>query len=682
MNPRKNSEHDINITPIVSQPRSRSRLRKRNGQASKETLLPSLKPKGKTVTFVELVETQSQSSPEQTEPDRTAVIFSSHEPNDTVDNGLANHFEFIEEHSHGHSLHLPHLLHHKDYSTKLANDLSFAIRNTVQDPSHKHNTRGFISTEQLCRILEKRTIEKVLESFIPKTEPHTEPHTENHRLRKYLSILRPRFSTLDDVGPRLSPIHHDRSYIPDRADYICNKLRKIFATLLLIKKPIAIIDFIGAGLTDDHLPLQSISFNTEDGKGPVDVLCSRDRLEHSPPNPCSSCRRHCSLALANLFEDRQWEMLAPVFEVEEDGKSNHYILHDRVILPFTYCRHACRGSRGEILKVKIHADHHNFHNFETSPDSGSFFSSTAGKDTPFFAVKKLAGGEDFGQERSVLKRIDDQHVITLLATYEHRGYHHLVMPWAECNLEDFWSEKMPDPPRDSQILHWMARQCLGVAKGLSKVQHHLTNSVSSLHGSSLPIPQRSTRAPGLSTPVSTPSVTFSASKKFRVPSHALHKFFGRHGDIKPQNLLWFPGTTDLGIVKISDFGEGEFNKSQSAHRSTDSISYTPSYRPPECDDPAGEVEIHSATFDTWSLGCLYLEFITWYIGGWQFVLEFERSRHGSPGANHPSNRRRPTPFFETTGPAPPEPHARIKPAVTQVCPHLLKPQSNILQLAT
>jgi len=647
-----NSDHGIKF--VVSRPRLRI------GQASNENLSPPLKPTGKTVTFVELVETKSQSSvsspahTEHTEPNGTTVFFTSHDPDsdDTADNDLANHRRSIEERSHGHLLHRPHLFHHNDYPTALANRLSSAIRSAVQDPSDKHHNRRFISTDQLGRILEKRAIEKVLESFIPQTEQHT----ENHHPRKSLSVssLWRRFTTSDDVDPQSTSTHRYRSYVSGLADDICNEHRKTFATLLLINNSKAILKFIRAGLTDAHLPLHSISFTREDGTSPDDVLCAKDHLAHLPPIPCGNCLRW-SVSWIRLFEDKQWEMLAPVFQAKEDEAPNHYTLHDQIILPFTYCQHACRGSRGEILKVRIHANHHNFHHFDTSADPDSFF-----------AVKKLAEQEELGRERSVLKRIDDQHVITLLATYEHRGYYHLVMPWAECNLEAFWAEKMPDPPRDSKVLHWMARQCLGTAKGLGKVQHHLTNSVSSLHGSSLPIPQRSARAPRLSIPVPKPSTALSASKKLRV--YTRHTFFGRHGDIKPQNLLWFPDTTDLGIVKITDFGEGEFNKSQSARRSTDSISYTPSYRPPECDDPTGEIEMQSATFDTWSLGCLYLEFITWYIGGWKFVLEFDKSRHAGADANIPSDCRRPSPFFETTGLTPPAPHARIKPAVIEVRP--------------
>ncbi len=107
-----------------------------------------------------------------------------------------------------------------------------------------------------------------------------------------------------------------------------------------------------------------------------------------------------------------------------------------------------------------------------------------------------------------------------------------------------------------------------------------------------------------------------------------HQFYGRHGDIKPLNLLWFPNPRDpddMGTIKICDFGEGEFSSTESSMRDSNSIAYTPSYRPPECDHGDPEINI-SATYDTWTLGCLFLEFVTWYIGGWELLDEFEQSR--------------------------------------------------------
>jgi len=85
---------------------------------------------------------------------------------------------------------------------------------------------------------------------------------------------------------------------------------------------------------------------------------------------------------------------------------------------------------------------------------------------------------------------------------------------------------------------------------------------------------------------------------------------------------------------------------------------------PECDLPEPELNISSA-YDIWTLGCLYLEFITWSIGGWTLLVEFDklrrRSRHGLD---------RTKAFFEVSGSwdhRNHSSHAEIKPIVLEVC---------------
>jgi serine/threonine protein kinase len=92
--------------------------------------------------------------------------------------------------------------------------------------------------------------------------------------------------------------------------------------------------------------------------------------------------------------------------------------------------------------------------------------------------------------------------------------------------------------------------------------------------------------------------------------------FGRHGDIKPENILWFsscPASDDpKGILKIADFGLGRFHGRDT--RSNDDwrqIKSSPTYEPPE-------LKLHrpvSRAYDMWSLGCILLEFATWMLEG-------------------------------------------------------------------
>jgi serine/threonine protein kinase len=109
------------------------------------------------------------------------------------------------------------------------------------------------------------------------------------------------------------------------------------------------------------------------------------------------------------------------------------------------------------------------------------------------------------------------------------------------------------------------------------------------------------------------------------------KVYGRHGDINPSNILWYDdgdsdgdndGRTLQGTLKITDFGQAEVHSFQSKtnHRE---VPNTLTYRPPECDLPHSVIR---QTYDIWCLGCVYLEFVTWLLGGHELVLKFGVSR--------------------------------------------------------
>jgi serine/threonine protein kinase len=277
----------------------------------------------------------------------------------------------------------------------------------------------------------------------------------------------------------------------------------------------------------------------------------------------------------------------------------------------------------------------------------------------FFAVKTLLGRtilgkeKEFEQEVRMLKRLchSHPHLISLLATYKHCEHYHLIFPWAECNLQTYWKTKNPDPPHNLDTILWMARQCEGIAEGLDRVHHHETTSVSSLFA----IDSIAMRTPR--TPIS-PGFTSQA------PGSRL--VFGRHGDIKPTNLLWFPNlrdSSDKGTIKISDFGTGVFSTTDFAPHTSTSVSHSPPYRPPECDLSDSIID---NSYDIWTLGCLYLEFITWFIGGWKLLEELEELRKWNSKGPCRTNA-----YFEinddqSQGKGAQPWDARVKPAVLEV----------------
>jgi serine/threonine protein kinase len=87
--------------------------------------------------------------------------------------------------------------------------------------------------------------------------------------------------------------------------------------------------------------------------------------------------------------------------------------------------------------------------------------------------------------------------------------------------------------------------------------------------------------------------------------------WGIHGDIKPENILWFNDPADEhGILVICDFGFTRFH-SRETRSSAAPIGTSPTYRAPEFDLR----HRISRAYDIWALACLYLEFITWYMTG-------------------------------------------------------------------
>lgn len=177
------------------------------------------------------------------------------------------------------------------------------------------------------------------------------------------------------------------------------------------------------------------------------------------------------------------------------------------------------------------------------------------------------------------------HLISLLATYERFNRFYLVFPWAQADLKRYWSKINPEPPFGYENILWVATQCQGIAHGLLKI-HQYESSMSKKSG----------------------------------------QLYGRHGDIKPENVLWFQdasGKDDMGTLKITDFGLTEFSKHSKTYKARSHLAVSPSYRPPECDLEGAPI---GRSYDIWTLGCLYLEMIAWLLGGWKLVQIFHRKR--------------------------------------------------------
>lgn len=169
----------------------------------------------------------------------------------------------------------------------------------------------------------------------------------------------------------------------------------------------------------------------------------------------------------------------------------------------------------------------------------------------------------------------------------------MLFEWADGNLEEFWKTHSFRPPTP---LHerWAAEQCLGLARAVRRIHGLATwqkRERSSLVG---PLIEDETD-------------------------------WGRHGDIKPENILWFQEYgSNWNLLVISDLGltryHSQFSKSFVPCSHINGCSWA--YRPPELDI----AERISQKYDIWSLGCVLLEFCVWYLQGYDQVEQFSLER--------------------------------------------------------
>ncbi|KAJ4183440.1 hypothetical protein NW759_017083 [Fusarium solani] len=158
-------------------------------------------------------------------------------------------------------------------------------------------------------------------------------------------------------------------------------------------------------------------------------------------------------------------------------------------------------------------------------------------------------------------------------------------PPADGNLKQFWGRRSANPEDPTEV-RWFIAQCSGIARGLRKIHH-------------------------LSTQSSQEAVNAGKAKQMILGA----KEWSQHGDIKPENILWFEeydGKQDH--LVISGFGLNPFNNtnSRSKVQQNQILGYSNTYRPP---DLHLEGQSISQNYDVWSLGCVFLEFVSWFLLG-------------------------------------------------------------------
>ncbi|KAF2821529.1 kinase-like protein [Ophiobolus disseminans] len=283
-----------------------------------------------------------------------------------------------------------------------------------------------------------------------------------------------------------------------------------------------------------------------------------------------------------LFYSYQKMFFVPFFNIQ-DHRLLSYDLNRDIRLPWQHFEYKTSGGTGMVHQVVIHPNHHNFRR--------------PGVVIPIFALKEIDAMDRkaYNEELSALEKTcaqvqKEKHLIQLLLTFRHGEKFYLLFEWADGNLEKFWETEPATPLTD----RWAAEQCRGLAQAVSRI-----------HGLRTWQKRRRTGAAAYLSDI--------------------EREWGRHGDIKPENILWFKEHKgDHNLLVISDLGltryHTEFSRSL-VHRSQID-GCTRAYRPPEMDMGRDITQ----AYDIWSLGCVFLEFCIWFQQGYSAIELFAVER--------------------------------------------------------
>ncbi|KAK3361455.1 kinase-like domain-containing protein, partial [Lasiosphaeria ovina] len=425
----------------------------------------------------------------------------------------------------------------------------------------------------------------------------------------------------DNILRELAP--HPTS--PEVVSSILLRRKKLFAILTLIEQPQMIFRVIDEGIDDDCFPFWHRNGLTYylDSSQLTDGKPKKTIVKSLGPDGAEWTSFH-----AKMFQrEVQWQVWVPRFSLDCpcDGYQTSQIEPHRafpfgVKLPFidvsavvdnlnpnrldakndSFYQYGPSLSRHQVTKAYIHHAHRN---------PCRHREQTRTCDVTPFAVKIIEGKGTALHEIETLARFEKpaqygHRLIRLLSSFEHAKRFYLIFPYADANLQQFWENEYPnvtDLPRGHGLAKWLAAELLGLARGLYLIHH--------------PPP---------------------------TPDDGTEEVLGRHADIKPENILWFrkernpeleavlvnqgeaTRAADLptGLLKICDFGIAEFHSEATVSMvNSHSVGGTHAYCAPEWRSPKPGEKISQA-YDSWSLGCVLLHFVTWYVEGYPGIKKF------------------------------------------------------------
>ena len=143
------------------------------------------------------------------------------------------------------------------------------------------------------------------------------------------------------------------------------KRKEIFAILILMGNPKAVLDFINGRIDDTDLP-----FELERGEG-----MSRKTLKRRDPDgKLEAIDLFSTWQSKDLeaFEAQQWKIHVPVFNtIENKGKPPpHWNLATKTVLPYLESTFIGKGGFSDVNKVRLHTSHHDGAKVGSHPTTG------------------------------------------------------------------------------------------------------------------------------------------------------------------------------------------------------------------------------------------------------------------------------------------------------------------------
>ncbi|KAI9695002.1 MAG: hypothetical protein M1822_000619 [Bathelium mastoideum] len=382
----------------------------------------------------------------------------------------------------------------------------------------------------------------------------------------------------------------------DLLDFICFKAKKTFLILARMEKLPAITRFKQFGFTDSYLP---IAYYYEGSNLLVKSLGIGSEADMVTTEPLSVFREKGSISQPEdiidfgkgsisqpediiefekgsisqpedviEFEKTQWTFLAPVFKESQ----YRYKFHPGTILPFRKYGAERDGGFSNVVKIAIHLAHFQSARKETRKEI--YWALKHATNSRYDDREKFLKAYD--EEAEFLEKIGElrhPHLIGVIATFQREDVLYFIFPWAERgNLREFWVHESPrlDRLQRQELISWILNQLCGLSEAISE----------------------------------------------------LYRKNCRHCDLKPENILLFDENQTRGRLVIADVSLTKFHNLNTELRSpnTETLTRTLKYGPPEI---FNSMAARSRVYDIWSMGCICLEFLIWFLWGPEDLRTFD-----------------------------------------------------------